>query len=334
MEKKVKAFPFYMDNSGCDYHRVRLPFQYSSDLFDNDAHIGFSPDRIMEYLEKSEVIVFNRHFALGMERMKSLQAKGIKFVADMDDWVELPNYHPQYKNYKNGDAKMILDMASAADCVTVTTERLYKKFLPYNKSVHILPNCLPYGQGQFTFNGYYEGPYNFIYTGQTSHLEDVRLMQSAMNKVSKLPIAFTLAGYKENRIFNAMEQVYKVIPDYRRVESKPLTSYMEVYDLASCAVVPLCFNEFNSCKSNLKILEAAAKKLPVIVSHVPPYRDDPEAPVLWVKEPSDWVKHMKYLSENPDKGKELGQQLFEWAHEKYNYRKWNEIRFSLYKSLK
>lgn len=331
----IKAFPLFFENSGCGYHRVKLPFQFSAEYNDYKAYLPFKAERLFEYLAMSDVVVFNRHFEIGKEEICRIKEKyGFKVVVDVDDWVVLPSYHPAYKRYKEHDAELILDNVRLADLVTVTTERLKEKFLPYNPNVEVLPNALPYGHLQFIPKEREENElFNFIYTGQSSHAEDVRLMQAAIKKANNLKCSFTIAGYVPNPENDKMLSVFKRHKNVEIIKSKALHEYMTVYDQADCSLVPLCINDFNFNKSNLKLLEAGSKKIPAIVSWVPPYRDDPDAPVLWVKRPEDWYNHMKFLSENREVAKQMGEELYQWANKKYNLIGWNKKRFGLYKSL-
>jgi glycosyltransferase involved in cell wall biosynthesis len=332
---KIKLYPLYLGNAGCDYHRVKLPCVHGAGYMDDSPYQDFDVNNLLKYIDVSELVVFNRSVPFTPEQIKKYQAKGIKFAADLDDWVELPWYHPLYKQYKTHSAKTILDAIRAADVVTVTTDRLYQKIKEFNRNTHVIPNALPFGLGQFRPH---PAPplretddFNFVYAGQSSHLEDVRLMQSQIIKLKTIPgMTLTMAGYKSHKIWDQMEMVFKNLPGYRRLENLPLEKYMMAYDGMDCSLVPLCVNEFNACKSNLKLLEAAAKKIPVIVSHVPPYRDDSEAPVLWVREPADWYKHMKFFVENPDLARQMGEDLYQWAFKKYNLADWNKVRFEIY----
>lgn len=341
--KKIKAFPLYMGQSGCDYHRIRLPFIYGGDYYDNDAYKGFEVKKMLDFVAISDILVYNRNFPLGVDTdnpncVKKLKEKhGLKIIVDLDDWYKLPDYHPNYKQYKDYAGKEIVENLKFADCVTVTTDRLYQRVKELNCNVHVIPNALPYGRDQFIeqpVDRSFASDFNFIYTGQSSHLEDVRIMQAGISRASRISnVSFSLAGYKPHKVWQGIEKVLGQGPNYNRIEARPLNNYMTVYDNADCSLVPLCLNDFNAHKSNLKLLEAAAKKIPCIVSYVPPYRDDTDAPVLWVKHPDDWYKHMKYLSENREYARELGQQLHEWAKEKFHLDYWNKCRFELYQSL-
>ena len=341
LQKKIKLFPLFLSKSGCDYHRVKLPYLFGAQYIDDDPYKGFSEQKMLEFMGISELLVYNRNFPLGLERLQKIREKSdMKVVVDLDDYWKLPDYHPNYYQYKNSAAREIIENLKAADCVTVTTDRLYNRVKEYNKNVHVIPNALPFGYSQFTHQPEREENqnFNFIYTGQSSHLEDVRIMQADIKRASRLWfISFTVAGYKSGglagKVWYGIETVFNQGAPYTRIDALSLERYMTVYDNADCSLVPLCLNDFNSCKSNLKILEAACKKIPCIVSWVPPYRDDADAPVLWVKSPGEWYQHIKFLSENRDYAKEMGEQLYEWAKERFDLIKWNRVRFELYQSL-
>lgn len=333
---KLKVLPIYQGNSGCDYHRVRLPFLCGQDYLDLDCYQKFSIKDIEHFISVSDVIVYNRSFPGGIEVLKKLKFKyDFKVVCDLDDWIELPPHHNLYQQYKQVHGPEILSNLKFADAVTVTHSRLADKVKQYNGNVHVIPNALPYGIGQFIEKPFKTtDTFRFIYAGQSSHLEDVRIMQASLNKTKSISgIGYTLAGWSDHKVWQQIEKVFYGLPHYKRQPSLPLDYYMDVYNQADCSLVPLCNNNFNWHKSNLKLLEAGAKKIPCIVSNVPPYRDDSDAPVLWVNNPFDWHKHVEALVKDKVMALEMGQQLNEWAKEKYNLLNWNRYRFELYESL-
>jgi glycosyltransferase involved in cell wall biosynthesis len=335
MMGNIKAFPFYTGTSGCDFHRVRLPFMYADEYLHADTYQDFEIERLLEFIDKSRVVVWNRVCPIDINHiLKARERQGLRIVVDLDDWVELPFKHPNFKYFRDHQAKLILENVKIADAVTCTTERLRKKLLPFNKNVHVIPNALPYGYDQFSPGSKIDPDiYRVIYTGQTSHLEDVRLLQNPMNRIKNLKIGFALAGVQNNPIWKQMEKVFQIAPNYTRIPNKDLMHYMEAYNGFDCSIVPLLNNTFNAHKSNLKLLEAAAKMIPVVVSKVPPYSDDIDAPVFWVEKQSDWFDHLNRLVKNPSLGIDKAHELREWANEKYNLFAWNKYRFDLYARL-
>lgn len=342
----IKALALYKPDSGCDYHRIVLPFQYDNGMVDNSA-FNTAGDTLENRLKVADLVVWNRDFPYGIEAAEELKKQyGFKVVVDLDDYWHLYPHHflASYYRKKKVSATIIKNIL-LADAVTVTTARLADKVRPYNPNVHVIPNALPYGQGQFTDQkDESDGHFRFIYAGQRSHLHDLKLIEGPLKHIASKQLnrtGFILAGY--NHQYNdstmtwpKMESIVSAggkMPNYRTFLQLPLDSYMTVYEHADACLVPLERNEFNSCKSNLKLLEAAAKRLPVICSHVPPYSEDHDAPVLWAKKGRDWVEHIRFLSDHPDEAQKLGDQLNSWATKKYNLFAWNKYRFDLYRHI-
>src|SRR5690606_35079592 len=112
-----------------------------------------------------------------------------------------------------------------AECVLVTNDNLAARVISVrgsSKDIHIVPNALPFDEGQFKKTPQIGG---FVYAGGISHVEDVK-------EIRHLPVKF-YGGLNGSTTF-------------------PLNRYMTVYDGRLASLVPLQENEFNSCKSNLK----------------------------------------------------------------------------------
>jgi len=339
----IKALALYKPDSGCDYHRIVLPFQYDNGLVDNKA-FERKGDTLEDRIKVADLVVWNRDFPYGIEVAETLKKQyGFKVVVDLDDYWHLYPHHflSSYYRKKKVPDTIIMNIR-LADAVTVTTARLADKVREYNPNVHIIPNALPYGHGQFAFqNSASANPFRFIYAGQRSHLHDLQLIEGALKHIASKKsnhLGFILAGYNHQKedttmTWPKMESIMSAggrMPNYSTILQQPLDSYMAVYEKADACLVPLEGNEFNSCKSNLKLLEAAVKRIPVICSQVSPYSDDYDAPVLWAKKARDWVDHIRYLSNNPSEARKLGDQLHSWATKKYNLFEWNKYRFDLY----
>ncbi|SEV88817.1 Glycosyltransferase involved in cell wall bisynthesis [Chitinophaga sp. YR573] len=338
----IKALALYKPDSGCDYHRITLPFQYEDGRVDNEA-FDKAGSKLRNKLKVAELVIWNRDFPLGIDAAIEFQNKyGFKVVVDLDDYWHLYPHHFLSAYYRrNKIAEIMIRNIKLADAVTVTTTRLADMVRPYNANVHVIPNALPYGHGQFNDQRLpARDHFSFIYAGQRSHLHDLKQVAGPLKHIAsknRHDIGFILAGYHHHPddtslVWPMIEDIMSAngtMPNYARIEQQALEEYMNVYGHADATIVPLENNTFNSCKSNLKLLEAAAKHLPVICQQVPPYSDC-DAPVLWVKKSRDWVEHIRYLADNREKAAELGEQLHEWATTNYNLFAWNKYRFDLY----
>lgn len=134
---------------------------------------------------------------------------------------------------------------------------------------------------------------------------------------------------------------------YRRRWTKDITKYALNYNLFDVSLAPLIETDFNSNKSQLKIIEAGFHKKAVIASLVNPYTIDLVSAVdqgifndkgnsLLVppsKNHKEWAKHMKRLIENPNMIEDLGNRLYETVKDKYSLKTVSKNRVEFFKSI-
>lgn len=135
---------------------------------------------------------------------------------------------------------------------------------------------------------------------------------------------------------------------YRRVWTKPISSYASNYNLFDILIAPLEENIFNKVKSQLKVIEAGFHKKAIIAQDFGPYQIDiknayqfgggwdPTGNGLLVdsnRNHKDWVKHLKKLIENPELIKQLSDNLYNTVNNKYSMDKVSENRRNLYLKL-
>lgn len=134
---------------------------------------------------------------------------------------------------------------------------------------------------------------------------------------------------------------------YRRMWTKKINDYATNYNNFDVSLAPLFENEFNSNKSQLKIIEAGFHKKPVIASGVKPYTLDLISAVdqgvfnshgnALIVQPSknhkDWARNMKRIIENPNLSEDLGNRLYETVKDKYSLKTVSENRTQFFKSI-
>jgi len=126
--------------------------------------------------------------------------------------------------------------------------------------------------------------------------------------------------------------------EYKRLWGRDAWNYADLYNSIDVALVPLINNDFNNCKSQLKIIEAGFMRKAAIVSGVYPYVEDciDEANCLLVKPGRnhiDFYAKIRRLAMNPDEVFDLGEALYETVKDKYHIATQNEIRKDLYLNL-
>jgi glycosyltransferase involved in cell wall biosynthesis len=321
-------------NSGCGYHRVVLPLAYMEGI---KGYVTNIPSD--ETIDSYNYLLYNRISVLD-KNIHVLKDKGYKIILDLDDdWI-LPPSHILYENYLTLAPQIEINIKNA-DLVTVTNERIYNRVKNITDKVEILPNALPYGVNQFTDITHEADKVRIFWCGSITHDKDIALLKMPFKRLNAHKnVQMVIGGFNHSNDFSKYlwERMWKDFTDHGKLDNLILpscdpTDYMKLYEHADIVVIPLEKSGWHAAKSNLKILEAAAKKLPVIVSAVEPYILDEDAPVLWVRNQSDWYKHLNNLINNKNLREDYGQKIFEWAKTKYNYFEINERRKQLFESI-
>jgi glycosyltransferase involved in cell wall biosynthesis len=103
------------------------------------------------------------------------------------------------------------------------------------------------------------------WVGGITHEEDLKLIADDINSMD---VDFYICGYTPSDHWN---NIVKLIPKANIVQGTSVFEYGEVYKHFDFVLAPLQDNHFNNCKSELKIVEAAAYSIPIICSAVYPY---------------------------------------------------------------
>lgn len=354
--------------SAVDYHRIINPL-----LKMNDVDVYITNDVNPKDFEKGcDIVMYSRVLPdKCMESIWELQKKyGFKIVVDVDDYWHLGKDHVLAKGYEeDGFAEKQIGHIEQADLVLTTQERLYRKISELNPNCHIVPNAIP-KSGQFRIQTEQSEFVRFFWQGSSTHVNDLTILENpieALGKYSKR-MKMVIAGYEEapdlkeikredcqnEQTFNdATREVHNMKFDddlkealwyqmvrmytanmkhqYKIIPAALVTEYYNAYQHADVCLIPLLQNEFNSYKSNLKILEAAHMGLPVIVSKVHPYMDIPH--VNYCKTPADWGYHMRRLINFPQRRKEEGAKLKEWADKYFSFEKINLERKQIFEHV-
>lgn len=321
---------------GPDWHRLLLPME-SLPIQEGDtlSMAVYAVDETPELFD-CDVLVFNRSLATPADQLVRLQKRyGFKIVLDLDDYWELGQTHPLYHSWRqNGHAEEILSYVKVADLVTVTNETLASKARVYNQSVAILPNALVCTTPQIRprFN-----KMHFLYAGSVTHIPDIEILRNRFRRIDphiRDRASFILAGVGEHPGWKRPKEVFAETGSYEFLPVLPLDQYMNHYDKADVALVPLADNDFNSCKSVLKVIEAASRGVPCIVSQVQPYYPElKDAPVMWVSDGSDWLRHIRFCIKNPNWVVDQGKQLHDYIKTKYSFDDINKQRYEVLRGI-
>lgn len=138
---------------------------------------------------------------------------------------------------------------------------------------------------------------------------------------------------------------------YRRVWTKPISTYASNYNLFDISLAPIEENLFNKVKSQLKVIEAGFHKKAIIAQDFGPYqidlkhayirptnkqdvsKFDDTANAFLInssKNHKDWYKFVKRLIMNPEEVKTLQTNLYNTVKDTYSIESVSENRRALY----
>jgi hypothetical protein len=325
-------------NSGVSFHRLFNPLIYLP-----KDYAMMTDVLTEEELEKGYDILFINRYIAGMEvdEVVRLREKyGFKLVVDVDDYWNLDAWHILYGKYPT---QKVIDHIKIADIVTCSNNDLAVYVDELNKNWIVIPNALPYGEDQFTDVKSESEKVRFVYAGSVTHEKDIAILKNPMKRVAgdsmvKNNSTFILCGYSEDK--NVANVWGRMINDYLcgfNVDgyiraALPVDQYMNFYNEADACLVPLVDSNFNSMKSNLKVLEAATKNATVICSNVKPYADCKH--IIRVNNQSDWFTNIKKVVKDAIYRKEMGIANGEWCRENFDLVKVNKLRTQIFNALK
>jgi glycosyltransferase involved in cell wall biosynthesis len=188
-------------------------------------------------------------------------------------------------------------------------------------------------------------------TGQQTQ-RPIKPMESVWYQYEKIftdDYAIVSPEYK-NFLLSFKQEEYPNVANepYRRVWTKPISTYASNYNLFDISLSPIEENTFNKVKSQLKVIEAGFHKKAIIAQNYGPYQIDlvnsQEFGGSWNengngilidsnKNHKDWYKFIKKLVENPDLIKQLSTNLHNTVKDKYSMDKVTENRRDLYLKL-
>lgn len=224
--------------------------------------------------------------------------RNIKVVFEIDDDLL------SLENEKLKDGKLsILFFLKNADLTITTNFYLRENLKLYAKRVNCVPNYL--NNDLWNFNSKFHisrrSIKNLLYMGTKTHLEDLRLIiDSLENLYSSTKFRLYLVGITQEKLN------YKFIKTLRIPNAwKPYPYFVKwIYGQRlnfDIGIAPLCENNLNKSKSNLKYLEYTALGIPGIYSDIQPYRSvikDQFNGILVGNKEMEWENKLKLLIED------------------------------------
>ena len=370
LKRKYTALEHYRQVTPHEYMR-ELDKDFSVQYYETDGGvIDQIPDDELKKFQVIQFIRQidprgEEHTKKAIDRLHSL---GIKVVFDIDDHWLLDKDHSMYAHsVKTNYTQTATSGIKYSDWVTTTTAHFADEIKPYNSNITVLPNCISPLDKQWTISPIENARIRFGWVGGVFHLPDVELLRPAIQRINKSfngvsqdEYQLCLAGFNPSAEYINMERVltcghssikrmdseyYSYLVEmtpamehisydkpYRRIWTKSVQTYGQVYNEIDVALVPLRDTLFNNCKSELKIIEAGTMGKAVIASCVTPYQQhiaDGNNGML----ATNWYDEIKYMIREPEHRKDMAAQLSEDIKKTFNSERIQTERAQLYKRL-
>lgn len=345
--KKIAINANMRQPTGLSYHRLIVPYQYISDMAEFQCDVfqdvaTLPDDKLKQYC----AVVFQREIhtnGRSVELINKFHNLGIKVIFDIDDYWALPNTHHLFKLYTHNNIPgQTIEIFKHVDLITTSTEYLAKKIKAHtNKPVEVLPNCLDLNNEQWQSNKTPSELTRFGYIAGVHHVPDVKILERPIEKYffSEGKCEFVLGGYSDNDHYNYYESVFsvngKANERYKRIDALDVYNYGRMYNMTDVSLIPLVSNEFSACKSEIKLLEAAAHGNAVIASNVKPYNTFPKDSCIFLgnHDTNGWVKAIKKMCNEPNFRQDKAEELSIYVKLEYNLNKWTKIRKEILRSV-
>lgn len=335
------------ENNAVTFYRLSSPYKYIKSLgYDVDI---LKLDEIKD-IHSYDVVHFHVNWVMVDSFRMFINSLTCKKVMDIDDYWEIPETNPAFGLHT---VKYHLDFFRSVDVITTTTEIFRQELLKYNKNVVVIPNCvisIPIPEIE-------SDKLRIGLVGGSSHLYDLKTIDGFvkgldLDRVQLVLAGFNITGVKpEESIWNDFERIltdnYQIIDNehkehllsykvedynksspYKRIFSKPISEYYNIFSEIDVLLAPLEDSKFNRMKSELKALEAGAYNKVLLASKVGAYRKFAKEALLF-NNSGQVVKHIKAL-QSPEYRLELADLLADKVRKDFSIEKITEKRLKLW----
>jgi glycosyltransferase involved in cell wall biosynthesis len=326
--------------SGVSFHRLFTPYARMQQDYDIQVEVSQHPPSWINIdFSLYDAVIFNRWISVAQYNIfEKLSELDIPTICDVDDYWVVPKSNPAYRVYKKMIKNATKDAILNATHITSSTTLLAEKIKEINTNITILPNALDLTQNQWTFEKAKNEKLTIGWVGGITHLEDLKRVGNSVKRFCEENDAiFYMAGYHtESHEWQMCEKTItgesiENRPNwFKTIRGTTPTDYGTSYSLFDFCIAPLQDTNFNQYKSELKIVEAAAYNLPIIVSNVKPYtlHEGNKGVIFAENNEQSWydcICRMAKLN--------IGDLNTEYCNQHHNLKSINQTRYELLKSL-
>lgn len=325
MATKKSILFLVTDYQGCGWYRCHVPGVALKKL---GYEVILDDKAYVEYLNSDVVVISRPCTEKHLEAIRYVNSRGKLSIADVDDnmWDVKPSNHAYKFWSKPKNVAFFNACLKEVQMITTPSQHLGKLLGQRNRNIKIIPNMLPDDFWPNIDRDYSPPVIKLGWAGGTSHFEDLEMVVSPVKQVVEEFKNVELHLFGNFKMMgNPFEGFPAVLYDIATLENYP--SVIRQFDIG---FIPLENNNFNNFKSDLKFVEYAAAKLPVIISNTPVYelRVTHNETGLFANNDKDWIKGLKRLINDAGLREKLGENARKYAEKRMigvNINLWEKI---------
>ena len=299
------------DDTGCGQYRIMKPLQALTKLGLVDSIVSFRHLTPVE-LERiqPDSIIFQRPLSrdfLDYMNHSKVFSKAFK-IYEIDDLITNIPIKNYFKSQHPKDTiKLLREGISYVDRLIVSTPGLADAYSGWHKDIKILELKLPLiWWGNLNINRTEHKKIRVGWAGGSSHLGDLELISDVVKELAK-EVDWIFLGMCPDKLRPFVKEFHSGVP----IHMYPQKLASLNLDLA---VAPLENNQFNDCKSNLRLLEYGACGFPVICSNSRAYTESNLSVHIVKNKYKDWLDAIRQHISDLENSKLIGLKLQQEVH--------------------
>lgn len=311
--KDLRIVGLAADDSACGHYRMVNPLTYLNSLGARCEWYNYSRPDMVEW---ADIVITQRSYdrVLQTDVLNRLGKMGKTIIYEIDDNLHCvdPDSHA-FGVFHPGSPELTAAGRNMADCdgMTVSTLELAGMYQSMNPNIRYVPNAIDFEMRDWEYVPPEKDP-RFIYlgiSGGLTHTPDWKDFDVVVKPLLDKYKNVKLALYTGKQMIDFLMNRWQL--DMDRVEIVPPQSFHDYpknlgwFDIG---LGPLKNIRFNSAKSNLRILEWAAKRIPGVFSVSAAYSTTIRNGVngFTASSKDEWIDKTSYLIENEDARRQMG----------------------------
>ncbi len=301
------------------------------------AEVNVTTLFVKEQIDWADIVVMQRVYGEIPEHVaKYCRLAGKKVIYELDDNIFNYPDSPEYKkDTVQQETVSAIKILRQCDAMTTTTQAIADAVNELvDIKVYVLPNQIDFSNfnSQLTMpcrHGVATRNSQLIigWAGGHFHVQDLSLIEEPLCRIlDKYPnIMIAMLGCCPKGLYERYKGRLWVEP-FNSIQDFFTRMALMRFDIG---LAPLYKTEFARGRSNLRLLQYAALKIPIIGSNYGEYGTALNNGLKGIKaEDTEWVEKISYLIEGEQERKRLGEEAFDYVKEHYdiekNVYKWAE----------